>query len=533
MAGSVRRTRPPPPSAPLGPCVPHRPGVPAPADRSGRAARGAAPSFASLRHYTAAVTARRRAIVLVHNPVAPYSRALRVARSLEAEGWEVLIAGTTRPDLPDEALDGTIRIIRAHPAGPLARFVEPARGRPATLVAASDAAIGAAGRLLSRIPGLGPLRAARTPTPRRVLGVLCWPLPARAWASGLRRVLPPADLYHACGIAALVAAEALARDAQGHRSQREALRGRHGLRGRAAPERRAGRVVYDVIDLFLEGNAYATMPRAVKRLYGRRELGLVRAADGIVTVNEALAGELRRRWALAEEPAVVRNCPPWEPPPAAPPDVLRRAAGLPATTRIVLFLGILGADRGLLESGEAVRRIPDAAFVALGFGPWYERLRARDADPRFVGRHVTLPAVHPDEVPRWAAGADAVLIAVPGDSLNQRLSTPNKFWEGLAAGVPLVVGRDLLVMRRIVEVHDLGAVADPADPDDLARALREVLDAPPDLRAARRERALALHRDRYRWEIQVRPLLALADRLVPEPRRDALDYGVRPPAGPS
>jgi glycosyltransferase involved in cell wall biosynthesis len=504
--------------------------------------------------------------VLVHNAVAPYSRALRVARSLEAEGWEVLIAGTARPDLPDETLDGTIRIIRAYPAGPLARFVEPGRGRPATLVAASDAAIGAAGRLLSRIPGLGVLRAARTPTPRRVLGVLCWPLPARAWAAGLRRVLPPADLYHACGIAALVAAQTLARDARQHRSWREALLGgrrllgrhgqrgqrgrqdqlgRHGqrgqrgrqdqrgLRGRAAQERRAGRVVYDVIDLFLEGNAYATMPRILKRLYGRRELSLVRAADGIVTVNEALAGELRRRWALAEEPAVVRNCPPWEPPPVTPPDVLRRAAGLPATTRIVLFLGIVGADRGLLESGEAVRRIPDAAFVALGFGPWYERLRARDADPRFAGRHVTLPAVHPDEVPRWAAGADAVLIAVPGDSLNQRLSTPNKFWEGLAAGVPLVVGRDLLVMRRIVEAHDLGAVADPADPDDLARALREVLDAPPDLRAARRERALALHRDLYRWEIQVRPLLALADRLVPEPRHDALDYGVRPPAGPS
>ena len=100
--------------------------------------------------------------------------------------------------------------------------------------------------------------------------------------------------------------------------------------------------------------------------------------------------------------------------------------------------------------------------MALGFGPWFEKLRARDTDPRFVGRHVTLPAVHPDEVRDWAAGADAMIVAVPGDSLNQRLSTPNKFWEGLTAGVPLVVGRDLAVMRRIVEEHDLGAVGRPA-----------------------------------------------------------------------
>ncbi len=449
--------------------------------------------------------------MLVHNPVAPYSRALRIARSLEADGWEVVIAGTARADLPDEARDGTVRIVRARPAGPLARFVAAPGGRPAALVARSDAVAASVGRRLARLPGLRLLRAARTPTPRRLLGVLRWPLPARAWTEGLRRVLPPADLYHACGIAALVAATTLAADARD--------------RGRA------GRVVYDVIDLFLEGNAYATMPGALRRIYERHELGLVRRADAIVTVNEALAAVIRARWPIPDEPVVVRNCPPWEPPAASVPDDLRRATGLPATTRLVLFLGILGADRGLLESGEAVLRIPDAAFVAMGFGPWYERMRALDRDPRFAGHHVTLPPVHPDEVPRWAAGADAALIAVPGDSLNQRLSTPNKFWESLAAGVPLVVGRDLAVMRGLVEAHDLGAVADPADPADLARALREVLDAPPGVRARRRERALALHRDRYRWEIEVRGLLDLAARLVPASTDGAVDYGIRPAAG--
>ena len=452
------------------------------------------------------MTGQRRAIVLVHNPVAPYSRALRIARSLEAAGWEVLIAGTARAGLPDEERDGTVRIVRVHPAGPLAPFVEPRDGTGRAIVARTDAALARAGRAAARVTRIGLLARIRTPTPRRVLGVLRWPLPARAWAEGLRRTLPPADLYHACGLAALVAATELARDA------RDA-----GGREDAAGQKRAARVVYDVIDLFLEGNAYATMPRPLRRLYAGRELALVRRADGIATVNEAIAAELRRRWGLRQDPVVVRNCPPWSPPPEARPEELRRASGLPPTTRLVLFLGILGADRGLLESGEAVRRLPDAAFVAMGFGPWFERLRARDADPAFAGRHVTLPPVHPDEVPRWAAGADAVLIAVPGDSLNQRLSTPNKFWEGLTAGVPLVVGRDLRVMRGIVEADDLGAVADPADPDDLARALRRVLDAPPEARAARRERALALYRDRYRWDVQVRPLLELAERLVPRP----------------
>ena len=448
------------------------------------------------RSYTGPVTDKRRAIVLVHNPVAPYSRALRIARSLEADGWEVLIAGTARGGLPDEDRDGTIRIVRARPAGPLALFVQGAGpGARARLVHRTDGMLAAAGGLVARATHVRLLARARTPTPRRVLGVVRWPLPARAWSEGLRRVLPPADLYHACGIGALFAAHALARDAR-----------RQG---------RTGRVVYDVIDIFLDGNAYATMPGPLRRLYARREVELVGRSDAVVTVNEAIAAEMRRRWSLATEPVVVRNCPPWQPPPEVPPQDLRLAAGLPPTTRLVLFLGILGPDRGLLESGEAVLRVPDAAFVAMGFGPWFERLRALDRDAAHDGRHVTLPPVHPDEVPRWAAGADAVLIAVPGDSLNQRLSTPNKFWEGLTAGVPLVVGRDLRVMRAIVEAHDLGAVADPSDPDDLARALAAVLDAPPDVRTARRERALALYRDVYRWDVQARALVEQAARLVP------------------
>jgi glycosyltransferase involved in cell wall biosynthesis len=64
-------------------------------------------------------------------------------------------------------------------------------------------------------------------------------------------------------------------------------------------------------------------------------------------------------------------------------------------------------------------------------------------------------------------------------------------------------------MRRIVEENDLGAVTDPRDTDDLAAALRAVLDAPPAVREARRHRALELARSRYRWEVEVREYLAL------------------------
>src|SRR6185436_264825 len=64
--------------------------------------------------------AQRRAVVLVANPAAPYSRGLRVARALAEEGYAVEIAAVAVPGLPDREWDGPIEIRRYRSSGPLA-----------------------------------------------------------------------------------------------------------------------------------------------------------------------------------------------------------------------------------------------------------------------------------------------------------------------------------------------------------------------------------------------------------------------------
>ena len=67
---------------------------------------------------TAPERARRRAVVLVGNPAAPYSRGLRIARALDAEGYAVEIAAVAVDGLPEREVDGTIEIRRYRPSGP-------------------------------------------------------------------------------------------------------------------------------------------------------------------------------------------------------------------------------------------------------------------------------------------------------------------------------------------------------------------------------------------------------------------------------
>ncbi len=420
---------------------------------------------------------RRRAVLLVANHAAPYSRGLRVARSLATAGWEVEIAAVAGDDQPREERDGEIRIRRYVPSGRWVGWAE----RPAAATSPSR---------LRRIPALMLDRLRKT---------AFWPLSVRGWWATLRRELPPADLYHAFGILTIAVANDLAHDAR--------------TRGRA------GKVVYDVIDVILDSNNYAQVPAPILATYRFRERRWIRRADAIVTVNDPIADHLERIWPLRERPTVLLNCQPRWIPTEPRPDLIRAATGIPPTRKVVLFLGRLGRERGLEQAAEAVLALDDAALVMLGFGPWADELRARDRDPRFVGRHFTLPPVHPDDVPAWTASADVSIIAVPATSLNQRLSTPNKFWESLTAGTPVVVGRDLEVMRRIVESDNLGAIADPADPADLAGGLRAVLDQPPADLVAMKARCLTVTRERYNWETAVPAYLALIDRLVPSPSK--------------
>jgi len=195
-------------------------------------------------------------------------------------------------------------------------------------------------------------------------------------------------------------------------------------------------------------------------------------------------------------------------------NLLRDRLGLAQTVRIVLFEGRLGPNLGLDESAEAILRVPHAVLVLIGFGRWTHLCASRDTEPRFVGRHFTLPAVHPDEVLAMAASADVALVPLPPVSENQRLSTPNKFWEAIAAGTPLVIGPDLPVMAELVHRYELGVIAPSLGPRDLAAAIESVLDVDSKEASARRRRIEAVARVNFSWAAAARRYRDLVSGVV-------------------
>lgn len=406
------------------------------------------------------VTARR-AVVLVGNPAAPYSRALRIGRALVAEGYSVEIAAVAATGQPAEGREGEIVVRRYAPGGPWA-----AVGRSAS----RPLRPGIAGRLLR--------------APATVRRWLLWPHTVRGWWASLADRLEAADLYHACG--SLTVKPAL--DA----------RRRHPL----GPSGLPARVIYDAIDDVFESNNVLDMPAPIRAWHRRRETAWARSADAVTTVNQPLAARLGARWGVA--PLVVPNYPEattLPPGTGGPPDLIRQELGLGPGTAVVLFQGRLGPNLGLDQAAEAVLLVPGAVLALLGFGRGFEASLARDEDPHFAGRHRTLPARHPDELLAWTASADVALVPLPPVSVNQRLSSPNKFWEALLAGTPVVVPAGLEFMAGLVRASNLGAVAASESAADLAVAIRSILDRPASAREAWRMDIRAVAQERFVWPL--------------------------------
>jgi glycosyltransferase involved in cell wall biosynthesis len=318
--------------------------------------------------------------------------------------------------------------------------------------------------------------------------VAMWRFATIPWARAAAREAGPADAYHGHDLNALPAAVYARRQ--------------HG-----------GRLVYDSHELYIESASTAGRPRWAVDWLARKELAWSAGADALVTVNDALADDLATRL-NARRVVVVHNCPPQpSPEPPVPDDRIRRAASIPADAPVVLYHGGLRAGRGLKQLASAMLEpgLETAHLAYLGFGPLRDDVLELAVDMRFGGRVHVLDAVPPLEVVPWVASADVDVLPIERHNRSYELSTPNKLFESLAAGVP-VVASDFPGIREIVAgIGDgpLGELCDPADPGSIAAAIRRLLELPADERRAIGLRGHRAAVERWNWETESARLVDL------------------------
>ena len=418
--------------------------------------------------------------MLVANDMRLDSRVRREAATL-AEAGDIVtvfaVLGDATIDQPREVVDG-YTIMRV-----------PMLTRPATETMRPNREKGQRRRL----PSVPRIAASAFVATRPLFGgsihfFLNWTIRWRSWGGRVLALAGPSDVWHAHDLNTLSTALACAQ--------------RHG-----------GQVVYDSHEIFTEAGANARLPLFVRAIVRRIERGWAHRCAAILTVNESLASHLRVSLGVGHI-NVVHNC---ATPPAPGPSPLRGRLGLRKDVPLMLYHGSITYGRGLetLISAMADAQLGETHLALMGYGPLRPRLQALAAESVAAERIHFIPPVPPAELTTWVAGADVAAMPIEPTTLNHRLSSPNKLFEALAAGVP-VVGPDFVEFRRVVlegPWGSLGTLHTDHTPSALVAAILRVIARPEDERAAMRQRCRLAARGRWSWHHERAGLLAVYDGL--------------------
>ena len=202
----------------------------------------------------------------------------------------------------------------------------------------------------------------------------------------------------------------------------------------------------------------------------------VEQSAGVTCVSHAMVDSLRVRY--PETPAsqffVVPCCPNVNAfsSQIRHRDSVRQTLGL-TKKFVVTYLGSLVWYQMPEESLRIFRLIrelrPDAHFLAITTDP--AKMQSLVENAGIAASDATIRSFPPQEVPRWLVASDLGLMLRDTTETN-RVASPVKFGEYLAAGIPVVVSPHLGDCTGIVEEYNLGVCADLIQSD---QTLRDIL----------------------------------------------------------
>lgn len=224
---------------------------------------------------------------------------------------------------------------------------------------------------------------------------------------------------------------------------------------------------------------------------------LIRFADRVMTVSEAISNEYARLYRISQ-PALVLNCPPSSE--VNKSNLFRDRFGIRQDQIIVLYQGGLSKGRGIEILLKAFSELLDdtVVFVVMGYGPLESLILEYQGKDSRIFFH---PAVSPSVLLDYTSSADYGVLFYEDNCLNHRYCSPNKMFEYLMAGIP-VLSSNLVEMRRLIEQNNIGVVAESNDADGFRNALSSLRD----MEYETLVRQVKTVRRKYCWEEQEKVL---------------------------
>jgi len=266
-------------------------------------------------------------------------------------------------------------------------------------------------------------------------------------------------------------------------------------------------IVYDSHELFFD-RPLPDLPRFVEWFVKRLrpfETFMARRVRRVITVGDRIADQMAAAIGIPR-PLVIRN--------AVDLRVLKHETvdyGM-GQYRTIVHTGNLLPGRHFAELVTSLTHLPDDIVLVLMGGDGAETATVERLVKQYTlsARVHRVPPVAPLAVANTIQQADIAVILTMTEGLNNWFALPNKLFEAIAAGLPVVTGPNIEISD-IVKRYNMGQICNPSDPASIAEAIETVLD-PENYRTykAGAERA----REDINWRVEEEKLVALYNELL-------------------
>lgn len=221
---------------------------------------------------------------------------------------------------------------------------------------------------------------------------------------------------------------------------------------------------------------------------------LIRYVDHVIVVSDSIANEYVKLYNV-KKPYLVLNCPAYTD--QAKKNIFRNKFNIKQDQRIFLYQGGLSKGRGIEMLLQAFmnRREDNCVLVCMGYGVLEHEVKEHEKNSHNIFFH---PAVDQKELLDYTASADIGLLFYENSCLNHDYCSPNKIFEYIMAGLPVITA-NLFEMKRLVQSEGIGLVVESNTIEGVGNAINEIMASDLMKFSANVRRASK----KYCWENQV------------------------------
>lgn len=215
------------------------------------------------------------------------------------------------------------------------------------------------------------------------------------------------------------------------------------------------KLVYDTHELETETMGSKGLK---KILYKTTERLFIYKADAVSVVNKSIASWYNRTYAITT-PYVIRNVPPKSDIQRGRTDFLKEYFAIPQAETVFLYQGLLSKGRGIQIVLDAFKAHPQRHVVFMGYGELSDTIKEYSC--AYPNIHYK-PAVAPELIPTITSSADIGLSLIENQCLSYYMCLPNKVFEYLNSGVPMIVS-NFPEMKTFIEESGGGWAIEPTE----------------------------------------------------------------------